>query len=238
MSIETAALTDTGQERPHNEDTVYTGTIDEGVLLAVADGMGGHQAGDVASEKAIETFVDYLETRDTIDNAADVLIQGVKTANRHLHEMADQNTELGGMGTTLVAAYLVEGTATIVNVGDSRAYHVTSREIEKITKDQSLVQELVEQGSISPEEASEHPQKNVLSQALGTDEMVEPDTYSITIRGTLLLCSDGLSDEVPEAEIKNGIMSTDSPSESAAVLVERANQYDGSDNISVVLGST
>jgi protein phosphatase len=235
MTTDTVALTDVGRDRPHNEDAVYAGTVDDWTLLVVADGMGGHSAGDVASETAIETFVDTLED-GAIEDSETALVAGVRAANERLHEMAAEDPELDGMGTTLVAALVAEGTATIVNVGDSRAYHTADGDIEQVTTDQSLVQKLVEQGTIDPEDADDHPQKNVLSQALGTDEEVEPDTYQVALDGTLLLCSDGLSDEVPDEKIGQVVAEADSLSTAAQRLIGTANEIDGGDNISVVLG--
>jgi protein phosphatase len=243
MSIETAAATDVGRERDHNEDAVYTGTVGDKIVLAVADGMGGHRAGDVASEEALEIFVTHLESQDldSITAGADLesyLVAATRAANTHLNEMAAEDPQLKGMGTTLVAALFDDGVARLVNVGDSRGYHVVVDGIEQVTTDQSLVQELVEKGTIEPEEADDHPQKNVLSQALGTAETVEPDTYQLVVEGTLLLCSDGLSDEVADAEIQQIVTTADSIERAAERLIGRANEVDGGDNISVVLGRT
>jgi serine/threonine protein phosphatase PrpC len=241
MPIETVATTATGPERGHNEDSVYVDTTDDVALLAVADGMGGHRAGDLASEEALETFVNYLTGRDwnETEDAATVeedLIDAAREANSHLHELAADNPALEGMGTTLVAALLIDKTATLINVGDSRGYHVTGDGIEQVTTDQSLVQQLVEEGAIEPEEADDHPQKNVLSQALGTAETIEPETYRLHVEGTVLLCSDGLSDEVADEKIHELVTTADSLEVAAELLVDRANEVDGSDNVSVALG--
>lgn len=241
MSFETVAATDIGHNRDHNEDSVFAGTVGDKTVLAVADGMGGHNAGDVASEEGLETFLNYIKndignSDDEADEAIDSLIAGVKHSNEHLQELTNENPKLEGMGTTLIAAVVEKGRAILVNVGDSRAYHVTTDGIEQVTTDQSLVQELVEQGTIEPEAADDHPQKNVLSQALGTDESVQPDTYEVNIEGTILLCSDGLSDEVPEEKIYELVMKADTPEQASKLLIDRANEVDGSDNVSVVLG--
>jgi serine/threonine protein phosphatase PrpC len=243
MSIETAAATDIGRERDHNEDAVYTGTVGGKTVLAVADGMGGHRAGDVASEEALETFVTHLDSQDLDSVTAgtdleEALVAATRAANTHLNELAAEDTQFKGMGTTLVAALFDDGVARLVNVGDSRGYHVVVDGIEQVTTDQSLVQELVEKGTIEPEEADDHPQKNVLSQALGTAETVEPDTHQLAVEGTLLLCSDGLSDEVADAEIQQIVTTADSIERAAGRLIGRANEVDGGDNISVVLGRT
>jgi serine/threonine protein phosphatase PrpC len=262
MQIETVAKTAVGPARDHNEDAVYAGTIGESTILAVADGMGGHRAGDVASEEALDTFVEHvgaisedgtaetlpeniLETvgvtnafgADTTNTpATEALTAAVSSANTHLQELVDDDPELDGMGTTLVAALVGDESTTVVNVGDSRAYHVTDEDIEQVTTDQSLVQELVDNGTIDPEEADDHPQKNVLSQALGTAETVDPDIYQLDTRGTLLLCSDGLSDEVSESTIQKIVTTAASLEQAGEQLIERAVEVDGSDNVSVVLG--
>ena len=239
MTVETVAKTAVGRERPHNEDAVRTDRVDGWTVLVVADGMGGHSAGDVASEEAIEEFFEFLERHSdngTIEDPDETLREGVAAANDHLQELVAQDSSLDGMGTTFVGALVRNGSATIINVGDSRAYHVADGDIEQVTTDQSLVQQLVEQGTIEPEEADDHPQKHVLAQALGTDEEVEPDIERLELDGTLLLCSDGLSDEVPDEELTDLVQDADSLGGAASRLVDRANELDGSDNISVVLG--
>lgn len=252
MGFETVSLTDVGPERDHNEDSVYhgsvgdtrheetrySGTVSDVAIVAVADGMGGHRAGDVASEEALDAFVRYLGTSEwdsTEETRRDVLTAAVRAANRHLREMVAENPELEGMGTTLVGAILEDGDATLINVGDSRGYHLYDGDIDQVTTDQSLVQRLVEQGTIEPEEANDHPQKNVLSQALGTNDDVEPDTYQLPLDDVLLLCSDGLSDEVPDHEIHSGVAGSSSLEAAAENLVELANERDGSDNVGVAL---
>jgi serine/threonine protein phosphatase PrpC len=252
MGFETVSLTDVGLERSHNEDSVYngpvgdtrrenstySGTVSDVALIAVADGMGGHRAGDVASEEALDAFVEYLETSKweaTEAGRREVLAAAARAANAHLQELVEENPELEGMGTTLVGALLAEGEATLVNVGDSRGYQLVDGDIEQVTTDQSLVQQLVEQGTIDPEEADDHPQKNVLSQALGTDEEVDPDTYHLSVEGVVLLCSDGLSDEASGYEIHSGVASATSLVAASENLVELANELDGSDNVGVAL---
>lgn len=237
MPFEIAARTDTGRMRDVNEDAVYTSTGDDWGLVAVADGMGGHAAGEIASEAALEAFAEFVEPRlaDGAHNIAGVLTSGVTAANDRLQAMIEEDQSLSGMGTTLVAAVIEDGVATLVNVGDSRAYHQTDDAIEQVTVDQSLVQKLVEQGEITPEEADSHPQRNVVSQALGTTESVDPDTYRQPINKRLLLCSDGLPEEVSERSIYEIIDSQDDLKSIANALIEQANTNGGSDNISVVI---
>jgi serine/threonine protein phosphatase PrpC len=252
MRFETVSLTDVGLERDHNEDSVYngplgdtrhegtrhSGTVSDVALVAVADGMGGHRAGDVASEAALEAFVEFVETADwdtTEEGRQDMLTAAARAANTHLREMIAENPELDGMGTTLVGALLEDGSATLVNVGDSRGYHLYDGGIDQVTTDQSLVQQLVEEGTIEPEAADDHPQKNVLSQALGTEETVDPDTYHLPLEDVLLLCSDGLSDEASGREIHSGVAGASSLEAAAENLVDLANELDGSDNVGVAL---
>lgn len=239
MTFETASQTDVGQVRNTNEDSVYASGGDDRALLVVADGMGGHAAGDVASEAAIDAFTEVVEPKlpDILSkNTPEVLKDGVYAANDQLRAIIENESKLDGMGTTLVAAVLTEDKVTFVNVGDSRGYHITEENIDQVTVDQSLVQELVEKGKITPEEAKSHPQRNVVSQALGTQESVDPDTFTIPREGWVLVCSDGLSEEVPDRAIHEIIIDANSPKTATQVLLQQANDNGGSDNISVAIG--
>jgi len=238
MNFETATRTDVGRVREVNEDSVYVATGEDWGLLAVADGMGGHAAGDIASEAALEEFGEFVEPRLTegARDVGDVLTSGITAANDHLQAMIEEDRSLDGMGTTLVAAVLGNQVATVVNVGDSRAYRITDNAIEQVTVDQSLVQQLVDSGEITEAEAETHPQRNVVSQALGTSESVDPDTYEIPADGWLLLCSDGLTEEVSEASIHEVATTAANPESAADTLIERAKNNGGSDNISAVIG--
>jgi protein phosphatase len=232
-SPRTASRTDVGRQRDHNEDALLVTTVDEWTVLAVADGMGGHRAGDVASETALDGFA--AACRDRLGDAAapaDALTAAAGAANERVREAATDGRE--GMGTTLVAAAVRDGEATVVNVGDSRAYHVAEGAVDRITVDQSVVRNLIDEGVIDPEEADDHPQRHVLAQALGTSETVDPDVYERSITGTLLLCSDGLTEEVPDPTIGSAVVGA--PLDDAVDrLVDAANENGGSDNVSVVL---
>jgi len=235
MSFETAAVTDVGRVRDVNEDAAAVHETDDWCLVVVADGMGGHAAGDVASEAAVSAFLDHVEAG--LDRGGDpeaVLSTGATAANEHLHELVAEDPSLDGMGTTLVAALVRESTATFVNVGDSRGYLV-GESVEQVTVDHSLVQELVDSGDLTPEEAAEHPQRNVVSQSLGTDESVDPDTFTVSLDGWALVCSDGLTEEVAEDTVDAVCRDADDPETAAANLVERANENGGSDNVSVAI---
>jgi len=238
MGIETAARSDTGRVRDHNEDSVLAAPTSGGRLLAVADGMGGHNAGEVASAVALEAFVAELGDRLGDSTVAEAMERGALTADAAVREAAADEPDRDGMGTTLVAALLGETGATVVNVGDSRAYRVDETAIEQVSVDHSLVQELVEAGEISPDEADSHHQRNVISQALGASEEIDPDTFEVDLDPgeTVLLCSDGLTEEVPESTIHHIVTDTESLSGAADALVAAANERGGSDNVSVVLG--
>jgi serine/threonine protein phosphatase PrpC len=234
----TVATTDVGKQRDRNEDAVLTESIGATTLLTVADGMGGHAAGDVASQLAIETLSDALDESAEVlagpDGLKSALASAVHEANTAVYEAADQRQQ-SSMGTTLVTGLVRDREAVIANVGDSRAYEIHTGSIEQVTVDQSFVRELVEQGEITEEEVATHPQRNVISQALGTQETVDPDFYSISLDGTLLLCSDGLTEEVADGTICRVVSQADGLSEAADSLVTRANANGGSDNITVLL---
>jgi len=238
MSIETAARSDTGRVRDHNEDSVLVAPTSGGRLLAVADGMGGHNAGEVASAVALEAFVAELGDRLGDSATPDAMEASALVADAAVREAAADDPDRDGMGTTLVAALVDETGATVVNVGDSRAYRTDDSTIEQVSVDHSLVQELVEAGEISPEEADSHHQRNVISQALGASQEIDPDTFDVDVDPgeTVLLCSDGLTEEVPESTIHDILTETESLSAAADALVTAANERGGSDNVSVVLG--
>jgi serine/threonine protein phosphatase PrpC len=238
MGIETAARSDTGRVRDHNEDSVLVAPTSGGRLLAVADGMGGHNAGEVASAVALEAFVAELGDRLGDSTVADAMEEGALAADTAVRDAAADDPDRDGMGTTLVAALVGDAGTTVVNVGDSRAYRVDDATIEQVSVDHSLVQELVEAGEIDPDEADSHHQRNVISQALGASQEIEPDTFDVDPDPgeTVLLCSDGLTEEVPESTIHDVVTEHGPLSAAADALVAAANERGGSDNVSVVLG--
>lgn len=236
MNQRYVAKTDVGRQRHHNEDSVLATELQNGaVLLAVADGMGGHTAGDVASKIAIETL-----QKNLIDVSADAdsewrtrLEKAITAANSAVLEQQDEHED---MGTTLIVAIIDGGTAIVGNVGDSRAYGITPSNIEQISVDQSLVQQLVEEGHIDEEEAEDHPQRNIISQALGRDVEVDPDLYQVSDVDVVLLCSDGLTEEVDANTIHKCTVTASTYKQAAIELISTANENGGSDNISVVIG--
>ena len=225
----TASITDTGRRRRHNEDAY----VCEPPLFAVADGMGGAQAGELASGLAAAALRDDTN-RSGGEERVDELIQ---EANRRVYERQMQDSAASGMGTTITVALVENGRVAIGHVGDSRAYLIRDRRLEQLTEDHSLVAELVRSGKLSPEEADTHPQRSVITRVLGTDPNVDVDTFSIQTRpGDLfLLCSDGLSSMVDADTILREVERNRSDLQSAAkALVRAANKGGGDDNITVV----
>jgi protein phosphatase len=233
--------TDRGKVRQHNEDNGGIFKNSEGVRLAiVADGMGGHRAGDVASAMTIDLLKKGWEVStgiETANDAEDWLKQQIFTVNQLLFEHAEANTECKGMGTTIVAAICTDKFATIANIGDSRCYLYNESGFKQVTEDHSLVNELVRSGQISKEDAENHPRKNVLLRALGTEKMVEMDIRTIIFEeeDILLLCSDGLSNKVSEAEMNSVLKNEEPLEEKAGKLITLANEYGGEDNITLAI---
>jgi protein phosphatase len=226
-------MTDVGRIRTNNEDQLLVAEP----LFAVADGMGGHAAGEVASQVAVEALRASFDRNETADGLADA----VRAANRAVWDRAQEKAEYRGMGTTMTAIALVgEGddeVLAVVNVGDSRTYLLRDGELDQLTEDHGLVAELVRSGQLSPEEAELHPQKNVLTRVLGLDEDVEVDCFQvIPYKGDrLLLASDGLTNEVTDAQMASVLRRLADPQEACAELVRIAKDNGGSDNITVVL---
>lgn len=231
--------TDRGRVRTDNQDAYFAGKItDDSVFAVVCDGMGGANAGNVASELAVRHISEYVirsyrdgmnmtDTEKTLKNA-------IVSANISLYDKAVNNAELTGMGTTAVAAFVKDGTAVIAHVGDSRIYLVNG-EIKQLTRDHSVVQSLIESGKITPEDAKVHPRKNVITRALGAEEnvAVDSDCLNLSNGDTLLLCSDGLTNFLDDKDILKVFQNNDI-SAVAERLVEEANENGGGDNITVV----
>ena len=235
MRLVFAAATDVGRMRKNNEDSYLSSQP----VAAVADGMGGHSAGEVASAIAIEELA-ALRDRGPWENetaATDDLKQAILRANRRIREMAARDRRLNGMGTTLVALLEDGDMVHVANVGDSRGYLLRQGELSQVTVDHSLVQELVDDGRLSPEDAERHPQRSVITRALGIDPEVEFDlfTYKLQVGDRLLLCSDGLSDVVEPAQIRKVLLKVPSPQRAARDLVTVANAHGGPDNITVIV---
>ena len=222
--------TDTGLQRRANEDSLLV----RSPLFVVADGMGGAQAGEVASRVAVETFHEGL--RDGTD-AEGSLIAQVQEANSHINELSHRRAEHAGMGTTITVVYVGEQEVSIAHVGDSRAYCLRERELLRLTDDHSLVDELIREGKLTPEEAEEHPQRSVITRALGPEATVEVDVRSFGGRpeDVYLICSDGLTTMLSEPELLEILLAHDSLHEGGEALIAAANAAGGKDNITVVL---
>ena len=233
--------TDRGKVRQHNEDNGGIFTNPEGIRLAiVADGMGGHRAGDVASTMTIELLKKYWETSGgiiTANDAEEWLRKHILAVNQALFDHSETNPECKGMGTTVVAAICTDKFSTIANIGDSRCYLYNETGFKQVTEDHSLVNELVRSGQISKEDAEHHPRKNVLLRALGTEIQVDMDikTFMFEENDMLLLCSDGLTNKVSEQELETTVTDGTSLEEKANSLIEMANHYGGEDNITLVI---
>lgn len=231
--------TDRGRVRTDNQDAYFAGKItDDAVFAVVCDGMGGANAGNVASELAVRHISEYVirSYRDGMDmtDTEKTLKNAIVSANISLYDKAVNNAELAGMGTTAVAAFVKDGTAVIAHVGDSRIYLVNG-EIKQLTRDHSVVQSLIESGKITPEDAKVHPRKNVITRALGAEEnvAVDSDCLNLSNGDTLLLCSDGLTNFLDNKDILKVFQNNDI-SAVAERLVEEANENGGGDNITVV----
>jgi len=242
MIVEVFGMTDIGMRRELNEDSFRVCGFEDGKPLGfcvLADGMGGHNAGEVASQNTVNSIADELleklgepdDEQVNLDIAA-----AIDFANAKVYGMSMDNPEQAGMGTTTVIAYIKDGKVKIANIGDSRAYVISEKKIYKITTDHSVVEQLIQSGTISPEEARRHPDKNIITRALGTEEFVDADFYEYIpqTKDVILLCSDGLTEMLYEHEIKDIVNKSDSMKNAVSDMVAKANERGGVDNITVV----
>src|SRR3954454_5709765 len=228
--VEKASLTDVGRQRQGNEDNY----LEQSPLFAVADGMGGARACEVASKVAVEK----LGASGPFDGSPEQqLAEVTKQDNRQIYEMAQSDSALAGMGTTLTAALVTGREVVIGHVGDSRVYRFRDGKLERLTQDHSLVEEFVRQGKLTPEEAENHPQRSIITRALGPEPDVDVETYTHAGRDgdVYLLCSDGLTGMVPEPRIAEILRESPSLDQAAHKLIDAANQNGGKDNITAVL---
>ena len=248
MTLSAFGITDVGRKRRHNEDA-YLLDVERG-LFVVADGMGGHAAGEVASRITVESIQEYLALRDDegentwpfgFNNRYSMegnhLTTAIKKANDRVIRAVHNRPELKGMGTTVVAALFDAERATLVHVGDSRCYLYRRHELRRLTDDHSWVQEQVNAGILTPEEATSHPLKNVVTRALGGSPNVLPDLIEVHFEGgdSFLLCSDGLTGMMADEEISAILASEGSAESRVRALVDLANDRGGVDNITVLL---
>ena len=237
--LKTFSITDIGKRRKLNQDYVYTSEMPVGHLanlFLVADGMGGHNAGDYASRYTIETIVDEI-SKSNDESPVFVLEKAIKRANTLIRQKSEEETELNGMGTTVVAATIDGNKLCVANVGDSRLYIINNREIRQITRDHSLVEEMVRMGGLKREMARNHPDKNIITRAIGALDDVDVDFFEVRLNkgDTILMCSDGLSNMIEDEEIRMIMQGQRDIVEKAESLVKAANNNGGKDNIAVVL---
>jgi protein phosphatase len=226
---QTARATDAGRKRRRNEDAYVV----EPPLFAVADGMGGAQAGELASSLAAQAVTE----EDAGGGGERRVVELIQEANRRVYQRSSEDAAVSGMGTTMTVALVEDGVVSFGHVGDSRAYLIRDGRLEQLTEDHSLVAELVRSGKLSPEEADAHPQRSVITRALGTDPDVDVDTFSIPTRAgdLFMLCSDGLTSMVDDERILHEVERQRSDLNSAAkALVRAANKAGGEDNITIV----
>jgi PPM family protein phosphatase len=228
--VEQAARTDAGRQRLANEDVYFV----RSPVYAVADGMGGAQAGEVAAQIAAEAFETHLGESG---NAEERLSRVANEANRRIFELARSDASRSGMGTTLTGALVSDDEVSIVHVGDSRAYLWRDGELRQLTRDHSLVEELRRRGRLTTEEAEEHPQRSIITRALGPDAEVDVDLHSHQVRSgdVFLLCSDGLTSMVREDRLRQILVENESLEGAVNALIDEANRRGGRDNITVVM---
>ena len=229
---EHVARTDTGHQRATNEDS----HLERAPVFVVADGMGGAQAGEVASQLAVSHFADGLPGEEA-EGSERRLARAVREANAEIHTLSEADPRRAGMGTTLTAAYVGRGQVSFAHVGDSRAYRVREGLLERITEDHSLVEELLRQGRLTEEEAEEHPQRSIITRALGPEPEVEVDTFTLAAADgdVYLMCSDGLTSMVADGALADIMREAPDITTAADRLVAAALEAGGRDNVTVVL---
>jgi len=236
--MQTFYLTDAGKVRTHNEDSVtIINNEKQEYILAVADGMGGHKAGEVASSIAIEHITEEFYKLETIGNKEDAiewLREKVTEINNKIFNYTSKHTESKGMGTTLVIAIKTNDYILFGNIGDSSGYVIKNDKLHKVTKDHTLVNLLVSTGELTEEEAKYHPRKNVLMRALGANDPIEIDIFDVdmTVKG-IFLCSDGLTNMITDEQIEKILNSDLSIEDMVVKLIKKSNSRGGTDNISI-----
>lgn len=244
MALISAGITDIGRKRKTNQDSIYVNAMEH--VFVVADGMGGHNGGDIASAIAVDKFPEFMRDNLQVLGEKELVEGAVKYANKEIKDKSDQDELLTGMGTTLVGMYFKADSLYISNVGDSRAYLVNSHNLYQLSKDHSLVQEKLNIGLYDRQQAQDDPQKNVLVRTVGFEPSVEVDVfnYKVSKNDIFLTCSDGLHGKVSDADILYIINQTipdpakatqECLQKAATTLIAQANANGGQDNISVIL---
>lgn len=237
--MKTFSMTDVGRRREMNQDYMFTSETAVGKLpnlFVVADGMGGHKAGEYASKFTVDTMVEFIKNTESEEPVA-AIRQALKEANRLLLKEAQADDSKAGMGTTVVAATLLDKTLYAANVGDSRLYVLNQDAITQITRDHSLIEEMIRLGEMDKAEAKDHPDKNIITRAVGVATELAIDFFEIEISNgdMILLCTDGLTNMVEDEDIRRIVLSQRDIVERTEKLIETANQNGGRDNITVVL---
>jgi protein phosphatase len=229
-AVDTIVCTDVGRQRRSNEDSSYASAP----VFVVADGMGGAQAGEVASQMVVEAFDQGLPEDGSPEERLSVVVQ---KANQEIYARSRSDAASAGMGTTVTAAYLDDDAVVLAHVGDSRGYLLRDGELSRLTEDHSLVEELLRGGKLTEEEALDHPQRSVITRALGIEPIVEIDTWTYPLRAgdVVLLCSDGLTSMLSEQQVQQVLAETPDLAEAGGRLIAEANAAGGRDNITVVL---
>lgn len=232
------SITNIGMQRKVNQDYVYCSLNAVGALpnlFVVADGMGGHKAGEFASRCCVESIIEEIKS-ETLKSPVSILEHAIQKANQIVLEQSLTNIDFEGMGTTVVAATIVDDVLHVGNIGDSRLYRVRKK-IEQITEDHSLVETMVRSGELMPEDARFHPNKNIITRALGTNREVSADFFEVNLEkdDVVLLCSDGLTNMVDDQEICRVIHENVDVESASKALIELANNNGGADNIAVVM---
>lgn len=237
--IKTASRSDVGKKRQLNQDVVYSSELPVGNLpnlFIIADGMGGHKAGDYASRYAVDTI--EKETLESLEENPEIILQkAISKANKDIRELSHQNPDMEGMGTTIVAATIYGKYMKVANVGDSRLYIINGKKIKQITRDHSLVEEMVRIGELDRISARNHPNKNIITRAVGVTASVVADFFDVELKDgdVILMCSDGLSNMLEDEEIRMIACAQRDIIEKAEALVRAANNNGGKDNISLII---
>ena len=238
-SMEFVVKTDVGMRRTINEDRVEVFVSEnERVLAVIADGMGGHNAGDVASQMAISEIEKYFHAYNpSIENAKDWLMHTFQSINQSIAKHSSITVGCEGMGTTLIAGLFEANKGIIAHIGDSRVYQITQSFVQQITRDHTFVNVLIDSGEISEEQAKTHPMKNAIMKAVGTEQTIQPDFIEVDFpeNSYFLFCSDGLSNKISESFIQSTLYSDKPLHIKGEILVEEANNSGGEDNISLIL---
>ncbi|MCD8130981.1 MAG: Stp1/IreP family PP2C-type Ser/Thr phosphatase [Lachnospiraceae bacterium] len=237
--LEACYVSDVGRKRKINQDSVFITTKPLGSLpnlLLLADGMGGHKAGDYASRTAIEIIKNEIPASEETD-PVQILTRVIESANKKLYEKSVTDINYSGMGTTLVAACCVESQLTVANIGDSRLYLIRENTMVQVTRDHSYVAEMIRSGTINRDQAKNHPKKNYITRAVGAFPRTTADFFYVDIlpEDIILICSDGLTNMLEDEQILSVVYQEKSMQEACARLVEDANENGGADNISVIL---